>query len=431
MGVFIFPRKTNNHDHFIIHDAVTRGAIAILCEREVYQVSVLQIIVPDVVIAFARIAQLHRRKHTCPVIALTGSNGKTTTKDMIASILPQHSLATPGNFNNHFGVPQTVLTLEQKHRYAVFELGANHPQEIAHTAAIVEPQVALINNIAPAHMEGFGSLDGIARAKGELYEQLAPGMTAIVNEDDQYAHFWDPILANKNVLRFSRKTQMDVYASEIQFDAQACAQFKLVLPHAEAYIHLNVPGEHMISNALAAAACAHAVDISMDEIVAGLNCFQGVFGRLTFIPGQKQAVVINDTYNANLRSVLVALEVLRARKGVRIFVFGDMGELGHWTGAHHEQVGLASRQYGIERLMTYGQHSAVATEAFGNGAIHYESKSALIAALLADMNAHTTVLVKGSRAAHMEEVVYAIIATSAYISFLGLDAYFQSTSSLI
>ena len=394
--------------HAFIHDAVKNGAIGVVCLRAIPDLDIPQFVVSDTIQALADLATFHRRQITnTGIIALTGSNGKTTVKEMISSILPQPSFATSGNLNNHLGAPLSVLQLQPKHRYAVFELGANHQGEIAHTVSIVQPQVALINNIAPAHIGEFGSIDGVAQAKGEIYNGLIKKGIAIVNDDDAYAHFWDNALVDKEVIRFSAHHKATVYAQDVVFNEQGCAQFVLVVPEGSTRIQLTVPGAHNVSNALAAAACTSALGISLADIQIGLSQFSGVKGRMTFMPGKQHAVIIDDTYNANLRSVLTALDVLAKRDGCRIFVFGDMGELGPWSEQHHREVGLAARDLGIDKLMTCGIQSKVASQAFGAGAKHYTSQDDLVSDLKLD--ATTTVLVKGSRSSAMENIVHRLV----------------------
>ena len=394
--------------HTFIPDAVKKGAIGVVCLHAIPDVDIPQFVVADTIQALADIATFHRRQIVnAGIIALTGSNGKTTVKEMIASILPQPSFATSGNFNNHLGAPLSVLQLQPKHRYAVFELGANHQGEIAHTVSIVKPQVALINNIAPAHIGEFGSIDGVASAKGEIYKGLTENGIAVVNDDDDYAHFWDNALVDKQVIRFSSRHKATVHAQDIAFDEHGCAQFILVVPEGSVHIQLTVPGAHNVSNALAAAACTSALGISLTDIQRGLSQFSGVKGRMTFLPGKQNAVIIDDTYNANLRSVLTALDVLAKRDGCRIFVFGDMGELGPWSEQHHREVGLAARDLGIDKLMTCGIQSEAASQAFGVGATHYTSQDDLVSDLKLD--ATTTVLVKGSRSSAMENIVHCLV----------------------
>lgn len=391
--------------HQFVHAAIEKGAAAVMVQQQMPPLAVPQLVVPDTQKALGLIATAYRQAHFCPAIALTGSNGKTTVKEMIAAILPSPSHASHGNFNNHLGAPLCVLGLQPQHRYAVFELGASHIGEIAYTVSIAQPQVALINNIAPAHIEGFGSIDGVAKAKGEIYQGLKPNGVAIVNADDAYAHFWDKDLTDKQVYRFSRSQPADFSIRDLQWQQNGCATFMMQTPAGEYLIELHVPGEHNVSNALAAAACTYALGISFDQIATGLNTFTGVAGRLTFLKGKNQATIIDDTYNANLRSVLTALDVLAKCAGRRIMILGDMGELGVWSEEHHREVGLVARQRGIEQFYSCGHLSEVASAAFGAGAQHHQTQDSLVAALMSQLDDTTTVLVKGSRASAMEKIV--------------------------
>jgi UDP-N-acetylmuramoyl-tripeptide--D-alanyl-D-alanine ligase len=343
------------------------------------------------------------------VIAVTGSNGKTTVKEMIACLLPKPAFATEGNLNNHLGVPLSVLRLTAKHRYAVFELGANHRGEIAHTVSMVLPKVTLINNIAPAHLEGFGSLDGVVAAKGEIYQGLLPHGTAVINADDAMADRWDALLTDKHVVRFSVKTPETVHARDVRLLGINGSEFTLVTPEGEWPIRLRVPGLHNISNALAAVSCVRALGIALTEVPKRIEQFAGVPGRMAYKVGKSQARVIDDTYNANLRSVLAALAVLAEQPGQRILVLGDLGELGIHSEAHHAEIGVAARTHGIERVMTCGMHSLATARAFGPTARHYASKDALLADLLGGLDEHTTILVKGSRSSAMEHIVQQLL----------------------
>lgn len=407
--LFIALKGERVDGHDFIEEVAGRGALAVICNEAKPNLAIPQFVVADSLEALTKIAAYHRQSIHCPVIALTGSNGKTTVKEMIAAILPKPAHATPGNLNNHIGAPLTILQLLPEHRYAVVELGANHLGEIAHTVALVQPQVSLINNIAPAHIEGFGSIDGVAQAKGEIYQGLAAGGTAIINEDDDYAHFWDSLLDDKKVLRFSLNKAVDIRADKVSYDKEGCAHFELVLPTGSQALSLKIPGEHSLRNALAAAACAFAVGISLAQITQGLSCFSGVAGRMTFLKGKNQSLVIDDTYNANLRSVLTAVEVLAKRQGRRILVLGDLGELGAWTKAHHEEIGHAAQRQGIDLLMTCGIHSESSSKAFGLAAKHYPNQEELARDLLNNLDEHTTILVKGSRSAAMEKIVHQLL----------------------
>lgn len=403
--LFVAIKGEKFDGHNFIDDAVAKGCAAILSEKNNPNISIPQIIVQDTLQALATMAKRQRSMMDCLVIALTGSNGKTTVKEMIANILPQPSYSTHGNLNNHIGVPLCALQLQKQHKYAVFELGANHKGEIAYVVDIVRPDIALINNIAPAHIGEFGSIDGVATAKGEIYAGLSASGIAVINDDDNYAHFWDEVISDKKVIRFSIVKKADIYAKDIILNNNGCAQFKLVLPDDELFINLLVPGEHNVSNALAAASCAYAARISAQHIKKGLEVFTGVAGRMSFKRGYNDSVLIDDTYNANLRSAISAIDVLTARDGLKILVFGDMGELGEFTDEHHKEVGLVARKKGVDLVLTLGNYSQTTSQAFGGHGAHYEDISTLLEDLFPYLNAKATVLVKGSRLSAMERIV--------------------------
>lgn len=405
--VFVALQGEHVDGHTYIPEAVKKGAVAILCHKPAAHVQIPQFVVKDVVESLGFIARKHRDRIDCPVIALTGSNGKTTVKEMIASCLPQPALATQGNLNNHLGVPLMVLRLRPEHRFAVFELGANHIGEIAYTAGICKPDVALINNIAPAHIEGFGSIDGVAKAKGEIYTALPKNGIAIVNDDDTYHHFWDDTINQKRCFRFSLRHKASCHASDIQWSAEGCAQFTLHLPEQVSIrVNLQLPGEHMVANALAAASCLWNVGITVTEIAQGLSTFRGVKGRQSILKGLGGARIIDDSYNANLRSVLAGVAVLAHYPGKRILVLGDMGELGDNTVSHHQQIGEAAKEAGIDALYTVGQYSRASSDAFGEHGYHFFSKTDLLEQLTPHLSKDTSVLVKGSRSAAMETIVH-------------------------
>jgi UDP-N-acetylmuramoyl-tripeptide--D-alanyl-D-alanine ligase len=409
-SLFIAIQGEHFDGHDFAHEAQAKGAAAIICDRPIDDLAIPQLIVNDPVLALGKIAKFHRQQFSIPTIALTGSNGKTSVKEMIYAILPRPSLCNSGNLNNHLGAPLSILQLNATHLAAVFELGANHVGEIAYTADLVHPDVALINNIAPAHIGEFGSIEAIAQAKGEIFGALAPHGTAVINDDDAFAHFWDEQLAAHPVLKFSKEHPADVFARKISLNAQGFATFDLHLPNATPkQITLAVPGLHNVSNALAAATCCHAINMTPEQIVHGLSQFSGVPGRLTFRKGMENAIIIDDTYNANLRSVLAAIEVLAKQPGQKILVLGNMGELGELTIPHHEEAGKAAKKSNIDALYTYGQFAQASSDAFGKGALHFSTQPELIAMLKPQLNAKTTVLIKGSRSAAMEHIVAALI----------------------
>lgn len=403
--LFIAIRGERFDGHDYISEAINKGAVAVVSEQDDPKLGALHFKVKDTLNALAKIAAGHRQLCACDVIALTGSNGKTSVKEMIASILPQPAFATRGNFNNHIGVPLSVFELNPSHQYAVFELGASARGEIAHTVEIVKPKVTLINNIAPAHIEGFGSIEGVAKAKGEIHQGLATNGFAVVNEDDAYAHYWDDLLEGKSILRFSVEKPVDIFAENLRFHTHQFSSFDLVTPAGKTSIQLKVPGIHNVRNALAAAACTYALGLSLESIQKGLECFQGVAGRMAFRKGKNNALILDDTYNANLRSVLAALEVLATYPGRRIFAMGDLGELGQWTIEHHQEIGAAAKKLGIDEVLTIGQHSLETALAFGQPGQHFDYYRDLASAVASQLDENTTVLVKGSRSAAMEKVV--------------------------
>lgn len=411
--VFLACKGEKVDGHQFMDDAQSKGAVAVINQQASSTLSIPQFTIENVETALGDIAKAYKTNLYIPTIALTGSNGKTTVKEMIANCLPQPSLATEGNLNNHLGVPIMVAKLRPEHRFAVFELGANHLGEIAYTAAICQPDVALVNNIGPAHIAEFGSIENVARTKGEIYQQLPPSGTAVINDDDDYAHFWDASLIGRRTIRFSKTHRADCFATAISYTEQSCAQFQLTFPcNTVKALTLSVPGEHMISNALAAASCLWAIGIDCQTIIDGLSAFQGVAGRQFQYKGQYGSCIIDDSYNANLRSSMAALQLLSRRKGKRIMVFGDMGELGDQSPDHHRKVGLHARDLGIDQLFTVGKDSAYAQQAFGQGAQHFQNKQDLIKSLQQQLDQETIVLVKGSRAARMETIVNALTQPS-------------------
>lgn len=410
-SLFIALSGARFDGHDFIVEAIEQGAVAVICERFNSEIKVPQLVVENTQHALGYLAQWHREQMTAKIIAVTGSNGKTTVKEMIANILPSPSWATAGNLNNHIGVPLSVLNLQPEHQYAVFELGANHLGEIAYTAAIVKPDVAIINNIATAHIAEFGSQEAIATAKGEIYQSLSSDGCAIINADDDYAHYWDEILTLKHnrVIRYSIKNPETVYADCIQLDNANHASFQLHLDNTVLDIKLQAPGMHSVANALAAASATYALGIGSADIQRGLMQFHGVKGRMNYLAGKNKATIIDDSYNANLNSVLAAIDVLAQCSGRRILVLGDLNELGQWTQPHHEMIGHVAMQKKIDKVITCGTHSEYTSISFGAQAKHYSSQDKLARDLLDQLDENTTVLIKGSRSAQMEKIVHQLV----------------------
>jgi UDP-N-acetylmuramoyl-tripeptide--D-alanyl-D-alanine ligase len=365
--------------------------------------------VPDTRLALGRLAAHWRRQFDIPLAAITGSNGKTTVKEMLAAILraatgnEESVLATQGNLNNDIGMPLTLLRLRASHRYAVIEMGMNHPGEIDYLTHIARPDVALVNNATGAHLQGLGSVEGVARAKGEIFAGLASGGTAVINADDAYAALWRTLADKHRVFDFALEHPAAVQG---EWKAQGYGgALHARTPAGELRVLLQVPGEHNARNALAAATAALALHIPMTTIVQGLEGFGGVAGRLQRMQALHGATLIDDTYNANPASMHAALEVLAQASGKRIFVLGDMGELGADAAQFHREIGIAARELGIERLFALGELSAGAVREFGAAAQHFAEIEELCAVLDKELDAQTTVLVKGSRFMKMERVV--------------------------
>jgi UDP-N-acetylmuramoyl-tripeptide--D-alanyl-D-alanine ligase len=401
-------------DKFDGHDFVLRaaslGAAGVLVSRAIPS-GPSQIVVPDTLNALQRYATSWRGDFSIPVVAVTGSNGKTTTKQLLAAIFAARGpvLATEGNLNNHIGVPLTLLRLRAAHRTAVIEMGANHLGEIARLAAIAKPDIGIVTMAGDSHLEGFGSREGVARGKGELFAALGAGATpavAVINADDAYAPLWQTLAGRASVLNFGFTLDADVRAEKIQLGADA-SHFLLVTPNGKADATLPLPGRHNVANALAASAAGVALGLSADEIVAGLATIKPVAGRLNWKTSREGARVLDDTYNANPTSLRAALDLLVTTPGQHWLVLGDMKELGANAPELHAEAGRVARQLGIDRVYTVGPLAQHAADGFGKGH-HFDTMESLIDALHADLRPDVAVLVKGSRSSRMERVVAAL-----------------------
>lgn len=396
--------------HDFAEQAKEAGAGALLVSRKL-DVDLPQVCVQDTRLAFGELAAWVRQQVPARVVALTGSSGKTSVKEMTAAILAQcgNTLYTAGNLNNDIGVPMTLLRLTTEHEYAVIELGANHQGEIAWTVSLTRPEAVLVNNLAAAHLEGFGSLEGVAKAKGEIYTGLPDNGIAIMNADNNDWLNWQSIIGDRKTWRFSpNSANSDFTATNIHVTSHG-TEFTLQTPTGGVDVLLPLPGRHNIANALAAAALATAVGASHDAIKAGLKNLKAVPGRLFPVPLAENKLLLDDSYNANVGSMTAAVQVLSEMPGYRVFVVGDMAELGDESEACHIQVGEAAKASGIDCVLSAGNLSQRISEASGAGE-HYSDKAALITRLKTIVAEHqiVTVLVKGSRSAAMEEVVHAL-----------------------
>lgn len=397
--------------HDFAADAIASGAQALLVNRRL-AVDVPQVVVADTRIAFGQLGAWVRQQSKARVVGLTGSSGKTSVKEMTAAILRQcgETLYTAGNLNNDYGVPMTLLRLTPQHAYAVIEMGANHQGEIAYTTNLVRPETALVNNLAAAHLEGFGSLAGVAKAKGEIFGGLPVHGTAIINADSNDLPNWQPQFTDKTLWRFSPQPMADAEfrASDIVLRADATL-FTLHTPRGDIAVELPLPGRHNIANALAAAALALSVDAPLTAIQSGLKTLQPVPGRLFPIRLAGNQLLLDDSYNANVGSMTAAAQVLGDMPGFRVMVVGDMGELGDEAEACHRQVGEAAKAAGIDCVLSTGRFSHLISESSGRGE-HFASKAELTERLrtLLSQHADITILVKGSRSAAMEQVVQSL-----------------------
>ncbi len=403
--LFVALRGSQYDGHDIVERDSDLAAAGAMVSREL-NTSLPQIMVDDTQLALSRLAEAWRERLDIRVIGLTGSNGKTTVKEMIASILAHKGkvLKTQGNLNNHIGVPLTILSIRPDHDFAVVEMGANHPGEIGGLTDIVEPDVALITNAAAAHLEGFCNLDGVAQAKAEIFNGLNPNGTAIINADDTYASYWRTRVSDHRSLTFGLISAADVYA-ERAIDNTLSVQ----TPSGSMNIRLPLKGRHNAINALAAIAATIAVGAGLDQVKLGLESIQPVGGRLVFKTGIRHTRILDDSYNANPASLHAALEVLSISPGEHWVVLGDMGELGDYAESLHQQAGKLARAHGIERLYTVGSFSEAAAFAFGEGAKHYKDLEELLYGLKQDLQHGVNVLIKGSRAMRMDKVVDALV----------------------
>ncbi len=406
-NLFVALRGPRFDGHRYLDQARRQGAAAVAVSQSV-TADLPRLEVEDTRLALGGLASHWRSRFDLPLVAVTGSNGKTSVKEMLAAILQRcgQTLVTEGNFNNDIGVPHTLFRLGPEHDYAVLELGANHPGEIAYLTSLVKPQVAVINNAGPAHLEGFGSLEGVARAKGELFDSAGPEVICVLNADDPYAALWRTLAAPRKVLSFGLQLSAEVSA-DWQGDIDA-SEIHLQTPYGKVTTRLALPGRHNVMNALAATAAALALGVGLADIAAGLAAVQPVQGRWQALRASGGARIINDTYNANPASLEAGLALLSGAPGERWLVLGDMGELGDSDRQLHSDTGAAARRAGIERLFTLGALAGLAAETFGEGASAYTNLDELLVALRAALHPEVSVLVKGSRSMHMERVVDAL-----------------------
>jgi UDP-N-acetylmuramoyl-tripeptide--D-alanyl-D-alanine ligase len=394
--------------------AAARGAAGAIVNRAPAS-PLPHILVPDTLRALQTLACAWRSQFRLPMVGVAGSNGKTTVKEMTARILSCRGpcLATHGNLNNHIGVPLTLLRLDEAHRSAVIEMGANRVGDVAELMQLARPTVGLITNAGAEHLEGFGTLDAVARGEGEMVSGLAPDAIAVINADDAYASYWRAAAGCTRIVTYGVRETADFSAENPLQGVEKgefVTRFVLVCPLGETAVSLRVGGAHNIANALAAAAAAAAAGATLDDIAAGLAEFRAVSGRLQLKAGLRGSWIIDDSYNANPSSVRAGIDVLRSLRSTAWLVLGEMAELGAHTLDSHADMGAYARDCGVARLFALGAQSVRAVEAFGEGGEWFADAGALTERLRAELRAGVTVLVKGSRINRLERVVQALSA---------------------
>lgn len=410
-GNLFFALRALRDGHDFVPEAVAKGAAAVIVDHRLPELGIPQIVVDDTYVALADMAHHWRQRFSIPIIALTGSCGKTSTKEMLVSILSQHHqvLASPGNFNNALGVPLTLLHLTPQHEYAVIEMGTNSPGEIAYVAEITEPTVSLITNIGASHLEKLGSLEGVSEEKSDIFTSLPSTGIAIIHQDEPFHPTWAAKIGGRKQIRYGLKPTADVFATD-HIALPHGMEFTLHTPAGEARIALAVPGHHVAVNALAAAATAFALGFAPTEIATGLKAFHSVTGRFRPHMLKNGCLLIDDTQNASVTAVKNAIDSLAARPGKKIFVMSHLGELGDHSAHYHDNMGQWCAAAHFDQVFFWGRKADLAPAlAQCKEARYFSEKSELIAALLPLLTHDTTVLIKGVHSAHMNDIVNAIL----------------------
>lgn len=416
VGNLFFALRGERFDaHDFLNEVAAKGVAAVVAERIPDGFSLPALIVPDTRIALGEIASFWRKRFAIPVIGVTGSNGKTTVKEMIASILAaafgnEQYLATRGNLNNDIGVPLTLFRLNTSYRAAVIELGMNHPGEIATLTAIAKPTVGLVNNAQREHQEFMESVEAVAKENGSVISGLSSDGVAVFPADDAYTSLWRTLAAQRKTMTFGFSSDADVSCTFRVNDFGSDLSITADGKHFQ--VSLSAAGAHNVRNALAAAACALAIGVPQDAVIRGLETFAPVNGRLQRKTAKSGALVIDDTYNANPDSVRAAIDVLSHAPTPRVLVLGDMGEVGDEGPQFHDEIGAYARDSGIEHLLTLGELAKHASAAFGKSAQHFTDIESINRVAEALVTAGTTALVKGSRFMKMERVVQHLVNTS-------------------
>ena len=406
-SLYVAIRGERFDGHEFVRAAQASGAVAALVDNEIL-IELPQVLVADTQLALGSIAAAVRQRSTARVVAITGSNGKTTVKTLLAAVLSAHGTThvSSGNFNNEIGLPMSVIALPEDARFAVFEMGAGKPGDIEYLMGIARPDIGLVNNVGAAHLERLGSLDGVAKAKGAIISGLPDDGIAIVNADDAYADYFADLAQARRVIRYGLAADAHVSGETA---GQPAGTFRIVHGAQSISITLALAGSHNVSNALAVAAIAIALDVPLATIKGGLESVVPVAGRLAMRRHTSGAVVIDDSYNANPDSFAAAIATLADQRGRRILVMGDMKELGVDADEMHEHVGSCASDAGIDELHAVGEFSAFAVRAFDGSAFLHDDHAAMIQALRPVLAPGTTMLVKGSRSSAMDRVVAALL----------------------
>ncbi len=405
--LFIAIRGENFDGNEFVAEAMRKGACAAIVSRK-SDAAIAQLLVKDTSIALGILGRMNRRESTAKVFGITGSQGKTTVKEMTGKICARiaKTLVTQGNLNNQIGVPLTLLALEADHKFAVIEMGASGLGEIAYTGALVEPDISILTNASNAHIEGFGSLQGVVQTKGEIIDAAKANGVVVLNADDIHVDEWKRRAGPKKTVTFSIKnSNAEYYASNLSSANKGMATFALKTPAGSAAVRLSLPGNHNIANAVAAAAATMEAGATLEQVVSGLSDVVPVKGRMCLRSGFGNSHLIDDSYNASPSSFRAAIDVLADYPGNRVLVMGDMAELGGETEAAHREVGVYAAKKGIDYFLALGRHSALAAEAFGRGGEKFNNKQALLEKCKLMMNSPITMLIKGSRSAGMEFLV--------------------------
>jgi len=427
-SLFVALRGENFDAHQFLEQAAEKKVSGLVVEQADESISLPQLVVSDSTMALGQLAKINRENFHGKVIGITGSCGKTTVKSMLQDILACKGSvhATEGNFNNHIGVPLSLFTISPEHQFSVIEMGASAPGEIAYLADLAKPDVAVVTNVLRAHLEGFGSIEAVAKAKGEIFSQLSPKGIAVINLDDRFAHSWVTDNAGKKLVTFSCLTSTaDFFAKNIHQSASGNIGFELMMFGERVEISLALLGKQNVANALAAAACAYSVGATAENIKHGLQGTQAVKGRMQTTMARSGALVIDDSYNANPDSVEAAIDTLSALSRESILVLGDLAELGENSNLMHRSLGAYAKAKKIQELLTVGDEARLVSEEFNSGKLtegqfakHFSCQDELIHYLESRVKEDSAVLIKGSRVSHMERVVAALTKADA---MMGVD----------